>query len=160
MPAGDIGVVPLALIMPVATMTQWVTLQMPFLTKFHANHKDLVEELLDTSKWNLIQSILTSMMGMYFPAIAEKYCQCDEYWRCRTNGMVKAVSSLFFLITINASLSEHVKTWLHSDRKNIAVGICALFIFEQAWLVNLEANIVIQLPARVFFLFPSALITH
>ncbi|KAF9508550.1 hypothetical protein BS47DRAFT_1397703 [Hydnum rufescens UP504] len=92
------------------------------------------------------------MMDTYFPAITKKYRCCDEYWRDHTDGAVKVISSLFFLVSINASLSEHVKTLPHHDRKNIAVGICALFVFgffnnaEDAWLVNLEANIMVQLP--------------
>jgi hypothetical protein len=31
---------------------------------------------------------------------------------------------------------------------------------EDAWLENLEGDIVVQLPTGVFYLFPSALITH
>ena len=31
---------------------------------------------------------------------------------------------------------------------------------ECAWLVNLEAGIIVQIPVGVFYLFPSALITH
>ncbi|KAF9504064.1 hypothetical protein BS47DRAFT_1369056 [Hydnum rufescens UP504] len=126
--------------------------QMPFMTKFHESHQEPVEELLNTKEWQLIESLLTNMMDTYFPAIAKKYRCCDEYWRGCTNGVIKAISSLFFLVSINASLSEHVKTWPHRNRKNVAIGICTIFIFgffddtEQAWLVNLEANIVVQLP--------------
>ncbi|KAF9520947.1 hypothetical protein BS47DRAFT_1386640 [Hydnum rufescens UP504] len=138
----------------------------PFLTKFHQCHKELVAELLKTEEWRLIEGILTGMMDAYFPTIAAKYRHCHEYWQAQTNGCMGAVSSIFFLVSINASFSERVKTLPHRDRKNIAVGICGVFVFgffddvEDAWLVNLEANIVIQLPAGVFFLFPSALITH
>jgi hypothetical protein len=70
-----------------------------------------------------------NMMDTYFPAITKKYCCCDEYWQDHTDGTIKVISSLFFLMSVNASLSECVKTWLHCDRKNIAIGICALFIF-------------------------------
>ena len=31
---------------------------------------------------------------------------------------------------------------------------------EEVWLVNLEANVMVQLPTGVFFLFPSTLVTH
>lgn len=31
---------------------------------------------------------------------------------------------------------------------------------ELAWLVNLEAGVIIQLPTGTFFAFPSALLTH
>ncbi|KAF9503506.1 hypothetical protein BS47DRAFT_1402338 [Hydnum rufescens UP504] len=64
-------------------------------------------------------------------------------------------------MSINASLSERVKTLPHRDRKNIAVGICALFVFgERCMAREFGANIVVQLPTGVFFLFPLALITH
>ncbi|KAF9503346.1 hypothetical protein BS47DRAFT_1369598 [Hydnum rufescens UP504] len=153
MPVVVTGAAILGLTMPVGTI---VLLcggpQMPFMMKFHESHQEPVEELLNTKEWQLIESLLTNMMDTYFPAIANKYRCCDEYWQGRTNGVIKAISSLFFLVSINASLSECVKTWPHRDRKNVAIGICTVFIFgffddtEQAWLVNLEANIVVQLP--------------
>lgn len=31
---------------------------------------------------------------------------------------------------------------------------------DVAWLVNLEAGVLVQLPPGVFFAFPSALLTH
>ncbi|KAF9512970.1 hypothetical protein BS47DRAFT_1362758 [Hydnum rufescens UP504] len=74
--------------------------------------------------------------------------------------------SLFFCVAINATVKSPVKTVPHRDFKNVAIGVCAIFVLgffndgETVWLVNFGAKIIIQLPTGIFLLYPSALITH
>jgi len=93
-------------------------------------------------------------------------------------------ASLFFCMAINLDIGEAVRSWPHRDMMNLSMGLCVIYVFgklrfqiagllsnliasigffndgEEAWLVNLEAGVIIQLPAGVFFAFPSALLTH
>lgn len=75
------------------------------------------------------RNLLTVFLVTYFPAIAAKYQECNEYWQARSGGAIRTIFSLFFMVTVNASLGERVKTFLHRDRKNLAIGVCCLFIF-------------------------------
>ncbi|KAF9506007.1 hypothetical protein BS47DRAFT_1367659 [Hydnum rufescens UP504] len=74
--------------------------------------------------------------------------------------------SLFFCIEIDVTVKSPVKTVPHRDFKNVAIGVCAIFVLgffndgETVWLVNFEAKIIIQLPTGIFLLHPSVLIMH
>ncbi|KAI0318500.1 hypothetical protein OF83DRAFT_1171016 [Amylostereum chailletii] len=54
----------------------------------------------------------------------------------------------------------------HIDWKNLAVGVCLLFVHgkfdhnTKAWLVIWEAGIIIQIPPGVFVAYPSSLFYH
>jgi hypothetical protein len=72
--------------------------------------------------------MLTQLMDRYFPAIAKKYRTCDQFWRDTTNNEVKMEFSLFFCVTINTMIDSPVKTTPHRDFKNVAIGLCALFV--------------------------------
>ncbi|KAG2337864.1 hypothetical protein BDR05DRAFT_838057, partial [Suillus weaverae] len=54
----------------------------------------------------------------------------------------------------------------HVDWKNIAIGVCVIFIYgqfnskERSWLVIWEAGLVIEMPPGVFVMYPSSLFFH
>ncbi|KAF9512964.1 hypothetical protein BS47DRAFT_1393708 [Hydnum rufescens UP504] len=138
----------------------------PFKTAFTVDYQTEIDGLIASSEFQLICEVLTKLLDQYFPVIAAKYRAADEFWRSKTNNQVTVQFSLFFCVAINATVKSPVKTVPHRDFKNVAIGVCAIFVLgffddgETAWLVNFEAGIVIQLPTGVFLLYPSALITH
>jgi len=117
-----------------------------------------------------------------FPAIALRYKACAD-----TLG-IKPLFGYFFNFCLNAPRPRfgirrvHCKP--HVDWKNLAIGICVIFIYgkrllqgspppkpilhllgtfnskERSWLVIWEAGIVVEMPPGVFAMYPSSLFFH
>ncbi|KAF9506037.1 hypothetical protein BS47DRAFT_1399871 [Hydnum rufescens UP504] len=138
----------------------------PFKMAFTVDYQTEIDSLIASSEFQLICEVLTKLLDQYFPAIAAKYRAADRFWRSETGNRVTLQFSLFFCVAINATVKSPVKTVPHRDFKNVAIGVCAIFVLgffddgETAWLVNFEAGIIIQLPTGIFLLYPSALIMH
>lgn len=92
---------------------------------------------------------------------------------------------LWWVATINFPTKGSVKTRLHRDGKNVAAGVCAIWVFggqpspfplnqaclkqkptgdfdedNECWLVCWELNLIIQVRCGCWIFIPSALITH
>jgi hypothetical protein len=119
-----------------------------------------------------------------FPAIARRYKTCAEALG------IKPLFGYFFNFCLNAPrpllgiLRVHCKP--HVDWKNLAIGICVIFIYgkrllllrgqslpkpilhclgtfnskERSWLVIWEAGIIVEMPPGVFVMYPSSLFFH
>lgn len=102
------------------------------------------------------------LLHRYFPAIAAKYRACDEYWRKTTNGEVKTLFSLFFCVAINIQVLSRVITVPHRDFKNVAIGLCALFVlgkfrFDFEWIEKLLLNVLLRILQRQLIVLASEL---
>ena len=131
-------------------------------------------------------------MGMQFvrnsfPEIVARYEQCHKVISDNFGGM-KPMYGLFYNFCLNGARPEPHKAKRvycepHVDWKNIAIGVCLLFVYgeyiipftihqtylpmsgifdhkRKAWLVIWEANIMIEIPAGVFVAYPSSLFYH
>jgi hypothetical protein len=129
---------------------------------------------------------LSLFLWEHFPRLALLFSECGKFWeRAAALGgkpVTMEFASLFFCMAINIDLGEAVKSWPHRDMMNLSIGLCVIYVFgkfsiyrtrppnnfrlgffddeETAWLVNLEAGVIIQLPSGAFYAFPSALLTH
>ncbi|KAF9519766.1 hypothetical protein BS47DRAFT_1388017 [Hydnum rufescens UP504] len=112
---------------------------------FTVNYQTEIDSLIASSEFQLICEVLTKLLDQYFPVIAAKYRAADRFWRSETGNRVALQFSLFFCVAINATVKSPIKTVPHRDFKNIAIGVCAIFVLgffddgETAWLVNFEA---------------------
>jgi hypothetical protein len=102
----------------------------------------------------------------------------------QTDGKITMEFGLFFNLAVNVDMEgAPVKSIPHRDLKNLAFGVCVIIpigerLFpshlaphslvyigyfpsgRRAWLVNLEANIVIELPPLVPYFCLSSVMTH
>jgi hypothetical protein len=133
------------------------------------------------------RKIATELTQLYFPGIASLCRELDAFWYENSETKPRMEFGLFYTLAINIDMGERVKSIPHRDAMNLAWGICAImpfgmvwFMLEDykfcgwhivynagffpdgllAWLVNHEANIVIQIPSGVFDFCLSSIITH
>ena len=123
-------------------------------------------------------------MGLYFPGVASLFWEVDVFWYEKGSKKPRMDFGLFYTMAINVDMGQRVKSIPHHDVMNLAWGICAILAFgapwpveaghpadvmyytgffadsQLAWLVNLEAGVVIQIPSGVFYFCLSSIITH
>jgi hypothetical protein len=123
-------------------------------------------------------------MDLYFPGVASLFREVDAFWHENSTKKPRMEFGLFYTMAINVDMGRRVKSIPHRDTMNLAWGICAILAFgalrfiavgfpadimyyagffhdgQLAWLVNLEAGIVIQIPSGVFYFCLSSIITH
>ena len=121
---------------------------------------------------------------MHFPGVAARYRKNVEDIHKKYNGRFKPHFGLFWNFCLNSEFGEveRVHCMPHVDSKNIAIGLCALYIYgtllllflfitnlrligffnskERSWLCIWEAGVIIELPPHSFFLYPSAIFYH
>ncbi|KIY62105.1 hypothetical protein CYLTODRAFT_494872 [Cylindrobasidium torrendii FP15055 ss-10] len=100
-----------------------------------------------------------------FPGVRARYFQLKTYME-RKYG-ISPQYGLFWNFCLNWGRdSRFVKCLPHVDAMNIAIGLCAIFIYgvfnsdEKCWLCIWDANLFIQLPPGVVLTYPSALFYH
>jgi len=123
--------------------------------------------------------------------IAKRYQDCADY-HLKTYGIRPLFGGLFWNFCLNVappeSQASRVHCLPHIDCKNIALGLCMIFVYhgdseclfhlaldriqrtpnrpgpfnhrEYCWLVLWEAKVIIQIPPGVFVLYPSSLFHH
>ncbi|KAG1726937.1 hypothetical protein EDB19DRAFT_1914433 [Suillus lakei] len=95
----------------------------------------------------------------------------DQLWTpagavSQISSMMNAVFQEEFPLLARRAGVRRVHCSPHVDWKNIAIGICVIFIYgdfnskERSWLVIWEAGLVIEMPAGVFVMYPSSLFFH
>ncbi|KAI1783757.1 hypothetical protein LXA43DRAFT_1102131 [Ganoderma leucocontextum] len=147
--------------------------QAPFWTKFHLDHLAATLWLLgkDTATRHLIDFV-ASTFALRFPMLAARVRACER--KLLALGcdpkIAKPLFGLWYNYCINGARPhasvEGVSCEPHTDAQNLAIMMCALFIYgdfdweEKAWLVLWEAGVIIQLPIGVVFYYPSALFIH
>ncbi|KAG1721347.1 hypothetical protein EDB19DRAFT_1835556 [Suillus lakei] len=97
-----------------------------------------------------------------FPLLARRYRACAEALR------IQPLYGHFFNFCLNSARAgvRRVHCSPHVDWKNIAIGVCVVFIYgkfnskERSWLVIWEAGLVVEMPAGVFVMYPSSLFFH
>ncbi|KAI1782564.1 hypothetical protein LXA43DRAFT_1068599 [Ganoderma leucocontextum] len=145
----------------------------PFWTKFHLDHLAATLWLLgkDTATRHLIDFV-ASTFALRFPMLAARVRACER--KLLALGcdpkIAKPLFGLWYNYCINGARPhasvEGVSCEPHTDAQNLAIMMCALFIYgdfdweEKAWLVLWEAGVIIQLPIGVVFYYPSALFIH
>lgn len=121
---------------------------------------------------------MNSLFAREFPLIAARYKQCAQALG------IKALYGYFYNFCVNHPGSKpRVHCGPHVDWKNLAVGICVLFVYgvsislypcsfslirtignfnssERCWLVIWEAGVVLEMPPGVFLMYPSSLFVH
>lgn len=131
-----------------------------------------------------IRHIITELLQLYFPGIASLYTRNNEFWSKQSKGKSYMDFGLFFNLAINVDMGPRVLSVPHKDIMNIAFGACVIVPFGEhpfictaccdtylfvigffphhvmAWLVNHEAQVIIQLPPMVPYFCLSSLITH
>lgn len=128
----------------------------------------------------------SSLVRLYFPAIADRYQQCINWHHLQTG--TQAMFGLFFQFCVNGIFSgqKRVHCRPHTDSKNV-IGVCLLMVYEnpgkrpsvlrlleltsppadrpfdhrrRSWLVVWEPSVMLELPPWVAVLYPSALFLH
>jgi hypothetical protein len=130
---------------------------------------------------NSKRQVTTERLMRYFPGIASLYGRARDFWAGKGATFE---FGLFCHFAINVDVGQPVSSVPHRDGKNLAFGVCVIVPFGlhlmpfvihndidscilgyfphgvMAWLVNLEAKIVIQLPPMVPYFCMSSVITH
>ncbi|KAJ7583985.1 hypothetical protein C8J56DRAFT_1054507 [Mycena floridula] len=159
-------------------------------TAFHkANQEALNTLMIKDGPIHQVTTVMTRLFENEFPQLNARYRQCAA----NLGIAAKDMFGPFFNFCINSSLSaeqiekneeskkkkkkkpkkgkkkkpvERVHCLPHVDWKNLAIGICILFIYgyfnskARCWLVIWEAKVIVELPMGVFFMYPSAVCFH
>lgn len=74
---------------------------------------------------------MTACVWIYFPAVAQRYQRSIDWHK--ENNNIQPHFGLFWNFCINSTLGTNltrVHCKPHADRKNIAGGVCALFVYS------------------------------
>ncbi|KAG1848262.1 hypothetical protein F4604DRAFT_1687795 [Suillus subluteus] len=114
-------------------------------------------------------TIMNCVFQAEFPLLAKRYSDCAQ-----TLG-ISPLYGYFFNFCLNSARAgvKRVHCSPHVDWKNIAIGVCVIFIYvlisanlgkfnskERSWLVVWEAGLILEMPAGVFIMYPSSLFFH
>ncbi|KAI0768350.1 hypothetical protein BC629DRAFT_1535869 [Irpex lacteus] len=116
---------------------------------------------------------ITAAVYQHFPHIAKRMEDGNATIVCKY-GLPQGRFGLFCNFCVNSPMFEEgicdVFCDPHTDAKNAAVLVCAVLVYyygncettadERIWLVFYEARLIMQVPAGVFVLYPSALFLH
>ncbi|KAI0055118.1 hypothetical protein BV25DRAFT_1843180 [Artomyces pyxidatus] len=148
-------------------------------------HFCLISQVLDQRLHPHRSRLGSSMVEAHFPGIAQRYRRChqvikDEYG-------IEPLFGLFYNFCLNAARPGVPRVFCqpHVDWKNIAIGVCLIFVYgensfyhlyttvlalktvtgkfnhrEKAWLVIWEAGIIVEVPPGIFVAYPSSLFYH
>ncbi|KAJ8078124.1 hypothetical protein PM082_000330 [Marasmius tenuissimus] len=143
--------------------------KVPAYTTWHRQNKMVIEKFFAAGQpFQMLTAYGCGILERVFPKIADRYRECNKYmwenygleppfglfWNVCLNGMSKATKPLRVFCTP------------HVDYKNIALGVCMIFIYghfdhrETCWLVIWEAGVAFELPPGVFLIYPSSLFLH
>ncbi|GAA5859352.1 hypothetical protein JCM5353_001998 [Sporobolomyces roseus] len=128
--------------------------------ELHTKYPQFVQDVVKHSKLSDICKHVSKVFETHFPRIAARYKAAGS------KSPLPSLFGLFPMLCINVPSSGGVDCNLHVDYKNPAGGICAVIPFGEFdssthyWLVLNELGVVVELPAGVVLLFPSALIQH
>lgn len=122
------------------------------------------------------------MLERYFPGIAAHYKELDNFWRDNSSDEKRMEFGYFHCIAVNVDMGKPVRSLPHRDFHDLAYGVCAIIAYGtcsclvnagvylcqsgffphglQAWLVNHEAGIAMQLPPLAPCFTRSSVITH
>ncbi|KAM5530099.1 hypothetical protein V8D89_016240 [Ganoderma adspersum] len=143
----------------------------PKLTSFHIKHRALTDALMakDTPITRLV-GLASHIMRSHFPSLARRVDDCEENLIAMgvDPDLAKPRYGCWYNFCINGARGsvKGVLTRPHADAKNLALMMCAVFVYgqfnskEKAWLVLWEAGLILELPVGAFIFYPSALFTH
>ncbi|KAG2092750.1 hypothetical protein BD769DRAFT_1395324 [Suillus cothurnatus] len=112
------------------------------------------------------QWINCGLLVREFPLLAKRIQACADALG------IQPLYGFFFNFCLNAARPLHhinrVHCSPHVDWKNLAIGVCVIFVYglgqfdstERSWLVIWEAGVIIEMPAGVFVMYPSSLFFH
>ncbi|KAF9039512.1 hypothetical protein BDZ89DRAFT_1060957 [Hymenopellis radicata] len=139
----------------------------PAFSKWHKDNEHHIKHFFRPgTAFAFFNGLASAMAEDHFPGIARRYKTCHEYMRDEYG--ITTPFGLFFNWCLNAPRLgvKRVHCDPHVDFKNIALGICIVFVYgvfnfrEKAWLVIWEAGVCLELPPGVFLLYPSSLFFH
>ncbi|KAK1219073.1 hypothetical protein PQX77_018222 [Marasmius sp. AFHP31] len=143
--------------------------KVPAYTVWHRQNRAVIEKFFAAGQpFQVLTAYGCKILERVFPEIANRYKECNKFmrekygleppfglfWNFCLNGMSKATKPLRVFCTP------------HVDYKNIALGVCMIFIYghfnhrETCWLVAWEAGVAFELPPGVFLIYPSSLFLH
>ncbi|KAF9515163.1 hypothetical protein BS47DRAFT_1391892 [Hydnum rufescens UP504] len=131
-----------------------------------------IEEFLDSGEFAAVCMEMSRILERWFPKYAARCAASNEWWKSRTQGFVAMKFGYFFNCCVNVAEATpgtppaDVKCGPHVDYKNIAGGVCALYVIgffnhgERCWLVCWETQLIIEIPPGIYLLYPSSLVFH
>ncbi|KAL0568764.1 hypothetical protein V5O48_013215 [Marasmius crinis-equi] len=143
--------------------------QEPKYSPWHRANRAVIDEFFQRGRPFMELTIYgCNILRNVFPAIAMWYARCAQYMS--DTHQLKPKFDLFWNFCLNgvgpATEVPRVQCKPHVDFKNIALGVCMIFIYghfnhsETCWLVAWEAGVAFELPPGVFLLYPSSLFLH
>ncbi|KAG1893200.1 uncharacterized protein F5891DRAFT_1196730 [Suillus fuscotomentosus] len=153
--------------------------QVPTLAAWHSSNAEAVDALWrpDGAMFQIRQAlhsvplpephtsssaIMNRVFRAEFPLLAKRYADCSQALG------ISPLYGHFFSFCLNSARAgvERVHCSPHVDWKNIAIGVCVVFVYgkfnskERSWLVIWEAGLILEMPAGVFVMYPSSLFFH
>ncbi|OSD06260.1 hypothetical protein PYCCODRAFT_1422577 [Trametes coccinea BRFM310] len=135
----------------------------PSLTRWHRQNEEALQWFFRANgPADQVTRLGSAFVRRHFPAVAKRFQQCAQTLK------IQPLYGLFFNYCLNFPRPgvPRVHCRPHVDSKNIALGVCLIYIHgsfnhkETAWLVVWEAKIIIQIPPGVFVAYPSSLFYH
>ncbi|THU84826.1 hypothetical protein K435DRAFT_806393 [Dendrothele bispora CBS 962.96] len=141
--------------------------KVPSLSQFHQkNASTLGPFFQEGSLFWFLTEYGCGLLRAHFPQVAKRYQDCAT--KLEEMYGIKPLFGLFWNFCVNVPRAgiRRVHCKPHIDYKNIALGVCMIFVFghfnhhERCWLVLWEAGIAVELPPGVFLIYPSSLFLH
>lgn len=78
----------------------------------------------------LLSQEAVKLVNEWFPEIAERARRCEKHWQtfCK-NEDLRMDFGLWWIATVNFPTRGSAKSRLHRDWKNVAAGLCAIWVF-------------------------------
>ncbi|KAL0565591.1 hypothetical protein V5O48_016432 [Marasmius crinis-equi] len=141
----------------------------PWYSEWHLANRHVIDDFFGPDRlFRRLTGFGCGILQNVFPEVANRYKRCIKYMKTRHN--LTPQFGLFWNFCLNGISSatnvDRVHCLPHVDFKNIALGVCMIFIYghfnysETCWLVVWEAGVAFELPPGVFLLYPSSLFLH
>ncbi|KAI0094143.1 hypothetical protein BDY19DRAFT_4601 [Irpex rosettiformis] len=132
-----------------------------------------LQKLFQTESMQAFNAIASNLVQNHFPKIALRMEKAHKVLQQKYN-IPDSLFGLFHNFCINSPVFEEgiddVFCTPHTDAQNAAILVCAVLVYyygqchtnadERIWLVFWDTGIIMQVPAGVFVIFPSALFLH
>ncbi|KAI0085346.1 hypothetical protein BDY19DRAFT_996879 [Irpex rosettiformis] len=132
-----------------------------------------LQNLFQTEAMQAFNSIASDLVRRHFPKIASRMEGAHKSLQ-QKYGIPDSPFGLFHNFCINSPVFEEgiedVFCIPHTDAQNATILVCAVLVYyygqchtnadERIWLVFWDTGIIMQVPAGVFVIYPSALFLH
>ncbi|KAH7905056.1 hypothetical protein BJ138DRAFT_1118826 [Hygrophoropsis aurantiaca] len=150
------------------------SMKLPQMVPWHKKNLAKAQAFIESSAQRRLTGFVNQALQLYCPGCYERFSKCVQYHEIqpKPEARVTALFGVFFNLCINVPFPNglpRVHLFPHTDRKNIAGGYCALYVYtgnepfrhkEKGWLVIWEAGLILEVPEGVLLFYPSALFYH